>query len=512
MIRQPPAKEIVAFEIANRLNHALYDFSPFFSALACQERTKRSSFSPVRIRNKLEIPSPLAENIRPESLPTIKRLCETFGRSYNGSNQEVWLSWKRAYDIWNNHFIEGRVNGEWVQGALKKLEERRKNRKRKRKTFTSNEQKQQPWKVYEEIYCLEEELPQREKQLKWVPSGQDPEEGLVQVGTETRKTGKKTKQKTKAIGAPDDKMVTKQPRKFAVDRTKFGKKEPELPLPEEPIRGWGDVVNGTALPSPEPDDYRKEKPAKRKKIQESVDKPAMKAVRVKVPVVDAQKVVGYGTLRKRREKGEPPEEESSEDESPASSFKTKTIYVPEYEEVEVEEEVVPTYRPALFPHWQLVDDPAYWASQKRRKITREGQYSVEDDETRTELEQGEGDDGDLAVIMNDDDGGSGGFKSMTLAAIGNIRDRVNNTVWRPRRVGEEPTEINLTDAERARAESEERNDDDFARFRQLTEFEIDGGVDCATQPFPASSPCPSQLKMVLIIHLKDASMGPLLPP
>lgn len=36
--------------------------------------------------------------------------------TYGGRNgKEVWLSWKRAWDVWNNHFIDGRVDPLWVR-------------------------------------------------------------------------------------------------------------------------------------------------------------------------------------------------------------------------------------------------------------------------------------------------------------------------------------------------------------------------------------------------------------
>ena len=40
-----------------------------------------------------------------------------------GNGKEIWESWKRAWDLWNNHYIEGRVNRLWVGEEWKRREE-----------------------------------------------------------------------------------------------------------------------------------------------------------------------------------------------------------------------------------------------------------------------------------------------------------------------------------------------------------------------------------------------------
>jgi hypothetical protein len=39
----------------------------------------------------------------------------------------VWASWKRAWDLWNNHYIEGRVNPVWVAEEWERKKEDREN-------------------------------------------------------------------------------------------------------------------------------------------------------------------------------------------------------------------------------------------------------------------------------------------------------------------------------------------------------------------------------------------------
>ena len=39
-----------------------------------------------------------------------------------GNGKEIWLSWKRAWDIWSNYYIEGHVNPAWVRQELERRE------------------------------------------------------------------------------------------------------------------------------------------------------------------------------------------------------------------------------------------------------------------------------------------------------------------------------------------------------------------------------------------------------
>jgi hypothetical protein len=58
-------------------------------------------------------PSPLAANITPEQLANLKN--HLTGPKSNNRGKEIWESWKRAWDLWNNNYIEGRVDPEWVK-------------------------------------------------------------------------------------------------------------------------------------------------------------------------------------------------------------------------------------------------------------------------------------------------------------------------------------------------------------------------------------------------------------
>jgi hypothetical protein len=113
-----------------------YNFEPFLSAPAVVE-THRShgSIQIVHIPEST-IPSPLASNIAPQ---TIKELWDLLlGPQKSKKGKEIWESWKRAWDIWNNHYIEGRVDPVWVREEYEKLtkeyvEERKERTERKKK-------------------------------------------------------------------------------------------------------------------------------------------------------------------------------------------------------------------------------------------------------------------------------------------------------------------------------------------------------------------------------------------
>ena len=71
------------------------------------------------------IPSPLARNLSPDQLVGLKEFLvgrgpETSSPTVN--SHEIWLSWKRAWDIWNNNYIHGRVNPIWVRQEFERIQ------------------------------------------------------------------------------------------------------------------------------------------------------------------------------------------------------------------------------------------------------------------------------------------------------------------------------------------------------------------------------------------------------
>jgi hypothetical protein len=108
-----------------------YDFTPILTASAVQKQVRENTgtlplVSPIPTTT---IPSPLADNLSPEVIEGIHDYLLGVGgysnhnaQVYNGNGREVWESWKRAWDIWNNHFIEGRMNEAWLEQTYKKYE------------------------------------------------------------------------------------------------------------------------------------------------------------------------------------------------------------------------------------------------------------------------------------------------------------------------------------------------------------------------------------------------------
>ena len=104
-----------------------YDFTPFSLAPAILEKGLPDGRLHVINIPQTTIPSPTASNISPGRLRELKdglvgktHSLDTTAGGYKGNGAEIWESWKRAWDLWNNHFIEGRVNPTWMKKAWSK--------------------------------------------------------------------------------------------------------------------------------------------------------------------------------------------------------------------------------------------------------------------------------------------------------------------------------------------------------------------------------------------------------
>jgi hypothetical protein len=103
-----------------------YDFKPFLSAPAVVQKARETggAVKPLHIPES-HIPSPLARDISPDQLLGLKASLvgsrpETSSRTGNG--REIWLSWKRAWDLWNNHYIHGRENPSWIKRQFEHMQ------------------------------------------------------------------------------------------------------------------------------------------------------------------------------------------------------------------------------------------------------------------------------------------------------------------------------------------------------------------------------------------------------
>jgi len=128
----------------------LYDLTPFLSCTAITSRLLPGEAPvPLPIPETL-IASPLAANLAPATLLDIRELLtgesiEGTGGGGRGSGgrgrgrggdgvwkgvgsekgkekgDEVWRAWKRAWDLWNGYFVEGRVNEGFVRGEYERI-------------------------------------------------------------------------------------------------------------------------------------------------------------------------------------------------------------------------------------------------------------------------------------------------------------------------------------------------------------------------------------------------------
>jgi hypothetical protein len=116
----------------------------------------------LSIPNNPVIPSPLADNITPQQLQFIKSTCQ---KRESGNGPEVWKAWKRAWDLWNNFYIQGRANPRWIKNELarRKFERSKIDRKRGRNKQLDVDA---PPKVHD--YYTGNDPPPAEKGKKWV--------------------------------------------------------------------------------------------------------------------------------------------------------------------------------------------------------------------------------------------------------------------------------------------------------------------------------------------------------
>lgn len=105
----------------------VYDFTPFLPHPAVQKVAEESGNEPLIIHiPETSVPSPFAPNIAPATIRWLhNHWCGGGGgtdpsqpSSFKGSakrGRELWLSWKRAWDLWNGYYIEGRENPVWIR-------------------------------------------------------------------------------------------------------------------------------------------------------------------------------------------------------------------------------------------------------------------------------------------------------------------------------------------------------------------------------------------------------------
>lgn len=142
-----------------------FNFSPFLTAPAVIHKSLNNEYQgkvPVLTIPPTKIPSPLANYIAPDKirdlkeylcgptpLPKAKPVPSRYGfpppegllhvrkteNQYHDQDSdgkpsapptngpEIWASWKRAYDIWNGFYIDGRINKAWIGSEYKRIQD-----------------------------------------------------------------------------------------------------------------------------------------------------------------------------------------------------------------------------------------------------------------------------------------------------------------------------------------------------------------------------------------------------
>ncbi|KAH6676391.1 hypothetical protein B0J14DRAFT_690625 [Halenospora varia] len=418
-----------------------YDFSAFAQVPAISESQSKGE-TLVHIPENDSIPSPLASNISPSQLQDIKEFLLGPNSTYTGNGKEVWESWKRAWDLWNNHYIEGRVDARFMreeyegqQAERKESEKKNAGKRRKRWLRQLEVKKDTVPKLYDTFQGPNPPVP--EPGRKWV------------------------KQRTIKVGEPTGKKVRKQKRK----RTRSQKK--------------ADGENGS----------------KKRKINLLDATP--KSGRRRVSSKDAA------------ERDVPPNSDLYEyipDFNAAGAAAKIAITLSENDNnVEVEEEAgdeewedeIATRNIAV---WELVDDFDNPAPKKRKTSSgkekapqpplpaQAPQSCLAPAITITESDSNEEEE-EWKPIVHQRDEVTGIVSSAGFVALKDvdefkndgINDIVNNTVWRPRRVGEKTVKADIDYPE-------------FEDFMNESKLLVDGGVDCGQSPYPVLRSVPKYVK------------------
>ena len=105
---------------------AFYDFSTFQHTPGVAAEIRKYGAHQIIDIPQTTIPSPLAPDLSPDTVAGLKQRLVGDGTLKEGfrggsAGAEVWASWKRAWDLWNNHYIEGRVSPVWIREEYERL-------------------------------------------------------------------------------------------------------------------------------------------------------------------------------------------------------------------------------------------------------------------------------------------------------------------------------------------------------------------------------------------------------
>ncbi|KAH6723184.1 hypothetical protein BKA61DRAFT_663918 [Leptodontidium sp. MPI-SDFR-AT-0119] len=472
---------------------AIYNFSPFQEVPGIAALMRRYGTPQIVDIPQSTIPSPLAPDLAPGTIEVLKRRLVGNGSGIEKrGGAEVWASWKRAWDLWNNYYIEGRVAPVWIREEYERLkkemgevrDKRRRDeqmsrvraRHRPRRTttptakatiFAKDKPQARPGKFYRQT---NETRPAPMKVVRKMQSR--PKPGSTRV----------YKRKGEIVPVYGERFVTEI---VQVERI--------VPKNPPPISSWADVDKRAKAKIPLPEGNSG--PESTETLTETV--------------FEERQVFEFGHVDVFGEKISP--EVMSYEEVNEYWDANKTL--PGQDEVDPELRNV-SQRPQM---WYAVTEPCL---EGERTLTVDETVPiiefedrlvetleddgvlfgwVEEDTVDVDMD-GHGDfagDFDILPVVDEEpavfykqahlvereDGFGGGFFPMKcldpypepedLDGDGidpDWLDALQNTVWRPRRVGEKTLRIEM--------------DERFEDFIAENSLEVDGGVDCGRSPYP----------------------------
>ncbi|KAH7411084.1 hypothetical protein BKA64DRAFT_704190 [Cadophora sp. MPI-SDFR-AT-0126] len=497
---------------------AFYDFSPFQHAPGVAAEIRKHGGPQIVGIPQTTIPSPLAPDLSPDTVAGLKRRLVGDGSVKGGSKGEsagveVWASWTRAWDLWNNHYIEGRVSPVWIREEYERLKKEMGDARDKRRreqeanrfkirhhpTHDQTRQRSRPI-ARATVFSKEKAQAAPGKVYKQTTETRPAKNAIVKKMQSRPKSGSTRvfKRKGEKVPVYGERFLTEI---VQVERV--------VPRDPEPVSSWTDLVADSKAEVPLPE---------RNSGLESMET-------VTEITLEERQVMDFGHVDMFGDKISP--EVMSSDEVMNHVKKHNTL--PSMDEEKDEKVRFVSQRPQM---WYPVTEPCLEGERtltvdetvpiiefedRLVDVLEEDDKAVsigwvEEDEDAVMVDSGDDSvDVDLDLDLNGDndfarmpmpvvneepavfykprhlvereDQSSGGFFPMKcldpypepddLDGDGgdpDWLDALQNTVWRPRHVGEKTLKIEM--------------DDLFDEVMAKKWLEVDGGVDCGRSPYP----------------------------
>ncbi|KAL2070751.1 hypothetical protein VTL71DRAFT_13777 [Oculimacula yallundae] len=477
----------------NRPPLAIYDFTPFFNAPGVAAEVRHYGAPQIVDIPQTAIPSPLAPDLAPNTVESLReRLVGNGSSAGHVKGDEVWASWKRAWDLWNNHYIEGRVAPLWIKEEYERLKKEMgkvRDKRRSDEQMQRSRTRRRPGRVHTvgpaTVFSMAQPEAAPGKYYRQTTETRPTGMVLVKEKQPRPKAGKKLVYKRKG------EVYQEYPDRFV---TEIVQVERVVPKKTTPIRSWADVIATTQAKLPLP---------------EGSDEPEPPETVIEHTLEERQKM-RFGTIDVYGDKISPN----------LMSYEEVNQYVDTHGALpEVAVTDPPTFISQRPEMWYPETEPSLGEMKIMAEDGTVVVHEFEDIEVDT-LKEGDGvllgwveEDlsvGDMDIdddvnedfrnlpvadeepavaykradLVERDDGLSGGFFPMKLLdeypepdeteeddAESDWLDAIQNTVWRPRHVGEKTLRIEIDEP-----------------FKPVTAtkncLEVDGGVDCGRSPYP----------------------------